>query len=805
MDSFRYDLRHAWRVLARQPGMTATIVLTLALGIGANTAVFSVVHAVLLRPLPYPDPDQLVMVWEKRPAEGVMNNSVSPADFLDWARTSRSFTAMAALSGTTMDLTGSGDPVQLPAAGVTAAFFDVLGVRALHGRTFAAGEDVFGRHRVAIISHPLWQQRFGGDPTVIGRTIVLDGVPHEVIGVLAPDFEFPGETADIWAPLVLQSGSEAPPRASHFLSVYARLAPNVAFESARAEMDRIGQDLERAYPDLSRGHGAHVVPLREEIVSPARTGLLVVMSAVVFLLLIACTNVANLLLARGAGRRREMAIRAAVGAARRRLLQQTLTESLVLSILGGVVGLVIASWVVQLLVTETPPVLRAVGMERARLDLPVLVFTFAMCVVTAVLAGLIPAWQVSRDDPVDRLREGGRSPVSLNRWTRFALIGTEVALTALLLVGAGLMLRSFVRVLSQPAGIEMANRLTVNLALPRSRYPDAEALRRARRSLDERFSGIPGVIAVGANNIFPLTGSDARRGITVEGLERREGDSPVRSHVRIVTPDYFKAIGIVVREGRGLTAADDALAPLVVVINDTMARRYWPGQNVIGKRMRFNDNEAPWREVVGVIADVKHWGLDAPVNPETYLPHDQQPSPTLTYVFHSAGDPTALVTAVRAHVKSFDPDLPIGAVRTMEDVASRSVAARRWSALLLGLFALLGIGLAAAGIYGVMAHLVSMRTGEIGIRMTLGARPGGLLRQVLGEALVQAAAGLAVGLVIAFAAMRGLQTMLFEINTADPLTFAATVVAVLAVAGLAAIVPAIRAMKVDPITALRAE
>jgi putative ABC transport system permease protein len=802
METLRHDLRHAWRMLVRQPGMTATILLTLALGIGANTAVFSVVNAVLLRPLPYLDPERLVMIWEKRPAEGVMNNSVSPADFLDWARLNTSFTAMAALNGATADLTGVGNPVQLSVAAVSAAFFDVLGVNPFLGRMFSAGEDVAGRHRVVVLGHALWQQRFGADRTVVGRTIALNGIPHEVIGVLPREFEFPGEAADIWAPLPLQGGNEPPPRASHFLDVYARLKPGVSLEAARGEMDRIGQALEREHVDESRGHGAHVVGLREEIVGPARNGLLVVTAAVAFLLLIACTNVTNLLLVRGSGRRREMAIRAAVGAGRGRLLGQSLTESLLLSILGGAAGLAVAWWTVQLLVAETPPILSGVGLDRARLDLTVLAFTFVICVCTGLAAGALPAWHVAREEPGDPLREGGRSPISLRRRVRFALVAAEVALTVLMMVGAGLMLRSFIRVLAQPAGIDPANRLTVNLALPRARYPDGEAAKRARRALDERFGSTPGVIAAGATNIFPLTGSDARRGIIIEGQENREG--PTRAHPRIVTPGYFRAAGITLKSGRDFTASDDARAPMVIVINDTMARRYWPGQDAIGKRVQFV-GDPNWRQIVGVIADVKHWGLDRDVNPELYVPHEQQPGTTLSYVLHTSGDPIALVPTIAEHVRAVDPDLPLGAVRTLEEVASRSVAARRWSALLLGMFAMLGLILSAAGIYGVMGHLVSMRTGEIGIRMTLGARPARVLRLVLGEALVQAATGLTLGLVVAFTAMRGLDAMLFEVTAVDPITFACAGIAVLSVAGLAALIPAIRAMRVDPVRALRTE
>ena len=802
IDMFRQDARYALRLIVKHPGTALAIVLTLALGIGANSAVFSVVHAVLLRPLPYAQPDRLVMIWEKRPAEGVFNNVVSPADFLDWTRMATSFTGMAAYSGLTVDLTGVGDPVQLPAAAVTAPFFEVLGIRALHGRTFAQHEDVLGNHRVVVIGHSLWQQRFGGDLSAVGRRIDLNGLPHEIIGVLPATFEFPGGAADVWTPLVLR-GDDAPPRASHWLAVYARLAPAVTLESARAEMDRIGRDLEAAYPNLSEGHGAHVVALGDEVVAPARNGLLVTMAAVAFLLLIACTNVANLLLARGAGRRREMAIRSAVGAARGRLLRQALTESIVMAALGAGAGLVLAWWVVRLIVSETPPALRAVGIERAQLDVPVLVFTAAVCVIAAVTAGLLPAWQGTREQPGDPLREGSRSPAALRRRLRFALIGTEVAVTVLLLIGAGLMIRSFVRVLSEPPGIEATQRLTLNLTLPRSRYANADALRAARRELDARFNGMPGVVAAGATSHLPMTGDDSRGGITVEGMVRTQGDAPVRAHPRFVTPRYFEAAGIELRRGRAFTDADNATAPTVVIINDTMARRYWPGQDPIGKRMRFNAPNDPWREVVGIVEDVKHWGLDREVNPEAYLPFDQVPGSRLAYVLHTEVEPTQVAAAVTAHVSGVDPNLPIGLMRTLEEVAARSVAARRWSALLLGLFAALGLLLAAAGIYGVLAHLVSMRTGEIGIRMTLGAHPVNVLRQVLGEALLQAGAGLVIGIALAVVAMRGLNAMLFDITPHDPLTFAGAALMVVIIALLAAAIPAIRAMRVDPVAALR--
>jgi predicted permease len=804
MRTFGYDLRHALRLLVKQPLTTATVLVTLAFGLGVNTAMFAVVHAVLLRPLPYQDPERLVMVWEQRPAEDNFTNPVSPADFLDWGAMSQSFDGVAAYYASTVDLTGAGDPVQLTLGGVTAPFFDVLGVAPALGRFFHPGEDVLGQHRVAVLSHRIWQQRFGRDPSIIGRSIVLNGVPNVVIGVLRSDFEFPGESVDIWAPMTLRGGMQAPPRAAHYLQVYARLKPGVSIEQAYGEMLRIGEQLSAAYPVENDGHGPRVVSLREQIVGEARTGLLLVMGAVAFLMLIACTNVTTLLLARSEARRREMAIRQAIGAGRWRLLRQSFTETFLLAALGAALGVLVAWWTLQVLVVETPPALRGAGLERARLDLPVLLFTLLACFMTAGIAGLLPAWQVAAPESGNPIREiGGRSPLSLRRSVRILLVGGQVAMTVLLLIGAGLLARTFLRVLSQPAGVETANRLTVNLTLPRVRYTSAEAIRQARRALDERFSSVPGVIAVGENNNLPLTGSDSRSGITVEGLVRTPGDDPVRAHTRIVSVGYFAAAGIQLHEGRLLSASDDERAPMVIVINETMARRYWPGQSAIGKRIRFNSENEPWREVVGVIRDVKHWGLDREVNPELYMPHDQQPSVTLTYVLHTAGNPLSVIPAITEHVKAVDRDLPLGAVRTFNEIAARSLAARRWAASLLAVFAIVGLVLAAAGIYGVMSHLVALRTGEISIRLSLGARPVAILRQVISDAALNTVVGLALGLTAAVATAGLLQSLLFEVPPIDPVTFGVAAVVNVTVALLAALAPAIRAMQVDPVQALK--
>jgi putative ABC transport system permease protein len=774
--------------------------------------VFSVVHAVVLRPLPYPDPDQLVMIWEKRPAEGVMRNVVSPADYLDWARLNRSFDAIAGFADGTGDLTGGGDPVQVAYVAVSAGFFDVLRVTPLWGRLFKPEDEIPGQHRVVVMSHQLWQQRYGSSPEVIGKTIMLSDVPHQVIGVLGSDFEVPanaarvgssGEDVDIWVPLVLLGGKVPPARASHFMSVFARLKPGVSLEAARSEMDAIGQQLEKQYPTESRGHGAHVVSLRDEIVGPVRTGLLVLTLSVAFVLLIACTNVANLLIARSASRRRELAVRSAVGAGRARLIRQSLTESVVLALISGGLGLFVAWGGLRILVAQTPPAIRGVGLDRAGLDPTVLLFTIGVCLLTGVVAGVIPAWQLSREDPSEPLREGGRSPVGLRKGVRFALIAAQVSLTSLLLVGAGLMLRSFEEVLSEPSGIETTDRVTTTIVLPRSRYANADALRRARRDIEARLAGISGVQAVGATNNLPLTPTDSRRGIGVDGYQRGEADPPTRAHVRIATPGYFRAVGITTTSGRTFTDADNGTASPVIVINETMARRYWPNKSAVGGRIQFGGAEEPWREVVGIIEDVRHWGLDAPVNPELYLPYDQQPSSTLSFVIHASISAAALIPEVRRLVQEADRDLPLAQTRTMDEVAARSVAARRWSAVLLGAFAMLALVLAAVGIYGVMSQLVSTRTGEIGIRLTLGAQPGVLLRQILGEGVLHASAGLAVGLAASVLLMDGLRSMLYDISPTDPTTLATTAVALLIVATAACAVPAIRAMRIDPVTALR--
>ncbi len=800
MDTLRYDLRHAIRSMARQPATSVIIVLTLALAIGANTAVFSAVHTVLIRPLPYESPDSLVMVWEKREAEGVMNNSVSPADYLDWARTATSFTGMAAMTEVTADLTGEGDPEKVTVAAVSAPYFAVFGTPLLHGRAFEPADYTLAGRGV-ILSHALWRQRFGSDPGVVNRSVMLNGSPIKVVGVLPANAAFPNTEAQLFLPLVIQANPDPPSRTSHQFSVYARLKPGVSLAQARSEMDRIGKDLEQQYPQLSHGHGAHVTSLPEEITGPVERTLVVLMAAVAFILLIACINVTNLLLAKAAGRRREMAVRAAIGAGRARLIRQVLVECAVMALAGGAAGLILAVWSVRVLAAQLPAMARPD--QSVIFSVPVLVFTIGACLLTGLLAGALPAWHLVREDPAEPLKEGGRSPVSLRRGLRFGLIVVEVALTSMLLVGAGLTLRSFQAVLAQPAGIETNDRLTFRVSLPGGRYRDGAAAARLFDDFESRLAGEPLIQSLGGTMLPPLTGLDGRRGIVIENRDVGPDDGPTRAHPRVITSGYLQAIGSRVREGRGFNPGDTATAPTVAIVNETMAKRYWPGVSPLGKRVRFTDQDI-WREVVGVIGDVKHWGLDAPVNPELYVPSTQYPTFAMTWVLQTNADPLALVPIAQRHLRELDANLPLFQVRTMEEVASRSVERRRWTMTLLAVFAGLALALAAAGIYGVMSHLVSLRTPEIGVRLTLGARPASVMRQILGEGAMQAGIGLVIGLVGSLALMRGLRTILFGIEPTDPITLASVGVSLMLIALLAVAVPARRAMRVDPVMALRA-
>jgi predicted permease len=797
------DVRYALRLQLRQPGVTALALVTLALGIGANTAIFSAVNAILLQPLPYAEPDRLVMIWEKRVSEGVLDNVVAPADYLDWERRQQAFDAIAAFTTDTVDLTGTGEPVRLAAGTVSPPFFDLLGVTMALGRSFRPDEAETGQPPVVVLSHGLWRDRFSSDPAVIGRTLVLNGVPHNVIGVLPATFEFPNPALELWIPLALRGTEAGASRTNHYLRVYGRMKAGRSLEYARADMDRVGAMLEAEFPDTNRRHGAYVSLLRDELQAPARAGLLALFAAVGLVLLIACVNVANLLLANAAARRREMAVRAAIGAGRGRLVRQALTESLLLALLGGVAGLLVAEWGIGLLGQIAPRDLDVLGTGRVRIDPAVLGFTFALSLVTGLTFGVLPAWQLARQDVSESLKEGGRSPVGTSRRLRMTLVTAEIALASLLLVGAGLTLRSFQLLLRTDVGVRTDGLLAAFVSLPPARYRTDGQRVAAYDEIERRFAALPGVRAVGGTSHLPLAGQDSRTLVAIEGVDLTPDAPPSRAHPRAVTLDYFRTMGIRLMEGRPFAASDHGESPFVVIVNRTMAQRYWPGVSPLGRRVRMGGGKA-WREVVGVVSDVKHWGFDRPANPEIYLPQKQMVWDGLTFVLASDIDPVTLTAAVRAELQMVDPHLPLSDVRTIEAVAARAVATRRSTMLLLGLFAGLALVLAAAGIYAVMAQFVALRAHEIGVRMTLGARPSTVLALVLREALGTAAAGLALGLTAGVLAMRAFDSVLFGVAPTDPATLVAVAALLLATAMFACVVPARRAMRVDPIQVLKA-
>ena len=796
------DLRYALRLLLRQPGITALAIATLALGVGANTAIFSAVNAVLLRPLPYADPDRLVMIWERRVTEGVLDNVVAPADYLDWEQRQRAFDAIAAFTTDTVDLTGTGEPVRLAAGTVAPPFFDILGVSMILGRSFRSEEATMGQQQVVVLTHSLWRDRFRSDRAVVGRAIVLNGVPHEVIGVLPATFEFPNPALELWMPLALRGTGAEVSRTNHYLSVYGRLKAGLSLEQARADMDRVSAALEAEFPNTNRHHGAYVSLLSDELQAPVRAGLLALFAAVGLVLLIACVNVASLLLARAAARRREMAVRAAIGAGRGRLVRQALTESLLLALLGGVAGLLVAVWGIGLLGQIAPRDLDVLGASRVRIDLTVLSFTFALSLVAGLVFGVLPAWQLARQDVHEALKEGGRSPAGLSRGLRMTLVTAEIALASLLLVGAGLTLRSFQALLRTDVGVRTDGRLAAFVSLPPVRYRTDGQRVAAYDEIERRFATLPGVRAVGGTSHLPLAGQDSRTIVAIEGIDLAADAPPTRAHPRAVTPDYFRTMGIRLMEGRPFAAGDHSESPFVVIVNQTMAQRYWPGVSPLGKRVRMGGGTA-WREVIGIVSDVKHWGFDRPANPEIYLPQKQMVWDGLTFVLASETDPVTLTAAVRAELQAVDPDLTLSDVRTLEAVAAGAVATRRSTMLLLGSFAVLALVLAAAGIYAVTAQLVALRTHEIGIRISLGALPSAILGLVLREALVQALAGLAIGMTGGVLAMRAFESVLFGVRPTDPVNSIAVAGLLLATAMLACVVPALRAMRVDPVQVLK--
>ncbi|MFP5261703.1 MAG: ABC transporter permease [Blastocatellia bacterium] len=804
------DLRYGIRTLAQRPGFAAAAALALALGIGANSAIFSVVNAVLLRSLPYEAPDQLVIVQSTRRQDPRRSGSASYPDFADFRSQNQVFDDMAAFRSRGYTLTGAGEPERIDGARVSASFFQLLGAEPHLGRAFLPEEDKPEAARVVIISHGLWQRRFGGDPDVIGRTLTLDGNSYTVVGVATAGFSFPieMEKADIWSPLALD-GELLEQRGAHFLRVIARLKPGVPLQAAQAEMSTIATRLEQQYPEDDTDRVVALYSLYDHLVGGIRPALLVLLAVVGFVLLIACSNVANLLLARAATRQREIAIRMALGASRGRIIRQLITESLILAFIGGGAGLLLALWGVESLVALSPanlPRMSGVGVDRW-----VLGFTLIVSVMTGIIFGLAPAIKASKPDLNDALKEGGRGSTEgfSGRRLRNLLVVSEMALALVVLISAGLLIRSFLRLQQVNAGFDPSNILTMQVELPSSKYKEGVQVSAFFEQVLERINALPGVESAGAVTTLPLSGSNMRTSFTVQNRPAPPPGQEPLAHLRAVTPGYFRTLRIPLLKGQEFGENYRKSSPGRIIINDTMARRFWPDEDPIGQRISIGmstdeDEPALW-EIVGIVGDVRHASLDAEPAPEMYVPHSQQSWPFLTLVIRTTSDPMAMAGAARAQVLAVDKDQPVSSVKSMEGMVSASIAQPRFYLLLLGIFAALALTLAAVGVYGVLSYSVTQRMHEIGIRMALGAKPFDVIRLVVGQGLVLSLAGVAVGLVGAYVFTRLMSSMLYGVSATDPVTFAALAVLLMAVALLASYVPARRATKVDPMVALRYE
>jgi predicted permease len=812
------DLRYGARMLLKNPGFTFVAVLTLALGIGANTAIFSVVNGVLLRALPYYEPERLVMLWADRPILqaqiGLPDFPVAVADFVDWRNQNQVFEQMAAMFAPRINLTGGGEPESVFGLRTSASLFPLLGARFTLGRAFLPEEDRAGTDRVVVISHGLWQRRYAADPKLIGQKITLDNEAYTVIGVTAPDFQFPrrGEVpanfgaatkADLYLPIAF-TPVNMNDRRNNYLTVIARLKPGVSVGQASAEMNAIARRLTEQYPQTNTDKGVRLAPLQQQAVGKARTALLVLLGAVGFVLLIACANVANLLLARAATRQKEMAIRAALGASRRRVLRQLLTESLLLAISGGVAGLLLAQWGVKMLLAIAPENLPRT--YDIRLDTRVAGFTLLVSLMTGIVFGLIPALQASKINLGETLKEGGRDAAGLlRRRLRGLLIMGEVALAFVLLIGAGLLISSFARLTEVDPGLDPRGVLTMDILLPFAKYRDGQGRIAFFQETLERVRALPGVEAAAAVSPLPLSGGHASGGFGIEG-RLSSTDQTFNAGVCVISPDFFKTFRVPLVNGRLIAESDDAKARSVVVVNESLAGKYFANEDLLEKRIILSGDDFA-RVIVGVVGDVKHSALDEEAKPEIYLPTAQaQFPPTLmSLAVRAGGDPMQMVAAVRGQVWAGDKDLPIFNIETMERLMAKSVAPRRFNLLLLGVFALVGLALAAVGLYGVMSYTVTQRTREIGVRMAMGAQRGDVLRLVIREGMKLAFIGALLGLGGALALTRLLKTLLFEVSATDPLTFIVIAGLLTLVALLACWIPARRAASMDPLVSLRVE
>jgi len=802
------DLRYGLRMLAKNPGFAAVAVIALALGIGANSAIFSVVNTVLLRPLPYKNPERLVMVWEENSKQGFPRDTPSPANFIDWRDQNHVFESMAAIVEASFNLTGAGDPERIDGHGVSAGLFSLLGVEPQLGRAFRSEEDKPGGSHVVIISYGLWQRRFGSDPGIIGNPINLNGKSFIVVGVMPRTFQFPTRKDQLWVPLAFDA-KEAGQRGSHYLEVIARIKPGVTLQQAQAEMTTIATRLQQQYPETNTSIGAVVTPLHEQVVGDIKPALLVLLGAVAFVLLIACANVANLLLARAAVRQKEIALRLALGAGRARLIRQFLTESVLLAALGGGIGLLLAVVGLSVLKRFIPPNISQA--QAITIDAKVLIFTVLVSILTGLIFGLAPATHAANFNLNDTLKESGRDSAAGSRGNRIRglLVISEVAVSFILLIGAGLLINSFLHLRNVDPGFRAERALTMKIVLPEPRYADKEQRGVFYRELIRRVETLPGVSSAAVATNLPLTESGNSVGVSIEGHADPAPDRVPIVITRIISPRYFETMGIPLLKGRAFTEEDksESESPSVIVVSETTARSFWPGEDALGKHIKVgspSNNDNKWLTVIGVVKDVRQFELVVEPKPQMYLPFTQanffEPR---ALVVKTNLEPLSLAATVRKTVWEIDKDQPVSDIASMEHIVSESVARQRFSMLLLGIFAGLALVLAAVGIYGVMSYSVAQRTHEIGIRMALGAQKKDVLKLTIGQGLKLVLIGVAIGLGAAFILTRVIASLLFGVSATDPITFVAISLVLIGVAMLASLIPALRAMKVDPMFALR--
>ncbi len=805
------DVRYGMRMLRKSPGFTCVAVLTLALGIGANTAIFSVVNTVLLAPVPYRDADRLVVVWGSNPHQTDDIFPVSAAVFSTWKTENHVFEEMAASTDDLDVITGSGEPEMVTGYDFSADYFHVIGATPELGRTFLREEDQPGGPNVAVLSDKIWRRRFNADAGIIGKSIQLGNSPYTVVGVMPPNFRYP-DKVEIWTPLALPA-SAASNWKDRYLRVLARLKPGVTIEQAQAQMSALAERLAREHPDTNTGEGVILRPIRRQIAGDIRTPLLVLLGAVGFVLLIACVNVANLLLARAAAREREIAIRTALGAGRLRLMRQMLTESALISLAGGAAGLLLAYWSNRFLLDLFPNDISNLSIptvEAIPVDVRVLAFTIGATFLTGVVFGLVPAVRSSRRDVNQSLKESGRMPMAGSRERRFrnALVVAELSLSIVLLIGAGLLIRSFHRLMEGDLGFRPENVLALEAFPSPAKYPakEPEKLRAFVDHSVENLRAIPGVESAGAINFLPLTGFWGPQDFTVEGRPAPPKGQEPSADNRVVTPDYFRTMGIPLLRGRAFTAADSPGSPHVAIISASLARRFWGAEDPLGKRLNLGDAANPdWAEIIGVVGDVHSFGLEEKLHDDLYRPFSQVYFPIVAFTVRAKGDPTKLTAAAKAAIWAVNPEQPFYKIIRVETLAAEAIALRRVSMLLLTVFSGIALLLAAIGIYGVLSYAVAQRTHEIGIRAALGAQPRDVLRLVLGDGMRLALIGIGIGIAASFALTRLMVSLLYGLSASDPLTFAGVATLVSGVALVACYLPARRAMKVDPMVALRYE